>query len=238
MGLDFYDVMGAAGEGLSIVGAEKKENRKEELRQKLEIEKEERGQQYEKNREDRAIARDKAKPDGPPAFTQQTDGTFQKIYKNSYGKELSREPATAAEVEDFNMGQQAKKVTLENLITDGGYKKALTNKANAEVAGMPLDDSLKRREAESRINENNAQASRAMRPDKADKDDEVDDSIGGLTNVLVKEMADLNEAYPDIDAAEFRRIAQSSIKAAAKHGRDARVIFEDALRRYKDPQGK
>lgn len=237
MGLDIFDFAKAAGAGLSVIGAERKENRKEELALKLEKDREARREQYTINAEDRATAREKAKPAGPPEFLQQADGTFQKIYKNSFGEELKREPATATEIEDFEMGRKARKVSLDNLIVDGKYKGALTAEAEARAADIPETRSLQHRLTESQIRENDAQAARAGRPDKSE---EFDDSVGGLTNELIKDTADLAKQYtsPESDFPitpdEYRMVAEQAIQEAARMRKDATVVFRAALRNYVD----
>lgn len=143
--------MGALGAFLTTYAGVKDDRRKEDLAAKLQKERDDRQDQYDQNREARAEKRDRAKPSGAPTFLANQDGSYTKIYKNSFGDEIKREAATPDEVEDVNMTKQERHAKLEDALMDPKYKQSLIDKTNSDIGDAPLDRQLKRENLESLI---------------------------------------------------------------------------------------
>lgn len=230
--------LGALGAALTTIGGIRQDKRKEALLERLEKEKEERAEQRQVNREQRDEQRERAKPTGDGEIVTKDDGSLIMRLRNSYGDVVKERPLDKTEVEAYQRGVQKEKISLESLVADVGYKGALTNESNSRVEDAPLERELKR----SQIEENRAQAARAAR-DPEDKPDPKtkDRSLPGLTNYLIDQFADLKKQYTEgqdasMTADEFRQVAMESIKIAAQKRQDARIIFQDALRRFGKPQ--
>lgn len=243
--------VGALGAFLTTLGRGKDDRRKEALAERLQKEAEERREQYDKNKEDRTYQRDLKKVAGPPKFIKGENGAVEKVYYNSEGSVIKREAAAPSEVEEYQMGVNKDKLGLSSLEADIGYKGALTDEARARAADAPLDRALKRENLESMITSRREttdirrQEAEDRQAARDGKDKPKDTSLPGLTNYLIDQFGDLKEQYTKGDNAtmtpdEFRQVAMASIKIAAQKGQDARIIFQDALRRFGKPrvQGK
>lgn len=155
MGLDIFDALSAAGEGLGVVGEEKTkirdENRKAEFAEKLERQRLELQAQYDEAKEKRAEARERLKPAGDPEVVTGDNGTYIQRRRNSYGDVVSERPMDKHEIESFRNSQTKEKLSLESLVSDIGYKNSLGAQARATADNAPLDRELKRRLTEAQI---------------------------------------------------------------------------------------
>jgi hypothetical protein len=244
MGLDIFDALSAAGAGLGVIGQEKAkvrdEDRKAKFAEKLERQRLEMQDQYEQNKEKRAEARERLKPTGTPEVHPSADGSMHLIQRNSYGDPVIDRPMDKYEIESFNRDQQKDKLSLDSVVADIGYKHALTNESNARATDAPLDRQLKRENIQSMIDAR-ADAADARKHAHDDKGLPTDRSLPGLTSYLIDQFKDLGKQYTDGPGAtmtpdEFRQVAQESVRIAAQNKQDARIIFQDALRRYGKPR--
>lgn len=237
MGIDLYDVMNGVGEALTIVGnermAEKRENKKMALHEKLKQEEEARAEQRQIRREQREAEREKAKPVGEGRIITKEGGALYRQNVNAYGEPLDERPLDKFEIDQYQRQLRKEEVNIESILANTESARTNAEATRQRMQYEPQKFALESRLTEAQIDNYREPNSRAARDDKP-----VDDSLGSLTSMLVKEMSDLKEAYSEIDAATFRQIAQESIKNAAARGQDARVIFEDALRRYGKPRQK
>lgn len=230
---------GALGAFLTTLGKGKEDKRKEDLMIKLEKEKEDTAEQRAIAREDRASARSlKEVKNTKLEFGE--DGKAFNVYYNSNGDVLKKDPASQADVDSFNMGRQKEKLGLTSLETDIAYKGALTDETRGRAADAPLDRQLKRQNLESMI-QARADANDIRRSQgkgrRGSDGQPVDDSIGTMVNEMIKDSADLQKQYTEsssnpMTADEFRMVAQQSIQEAARGGKDADVVFAQALRNF------
>lgn len=234
MGIGLEDILGAVGAGMERAGEIKQEDKKTQLANKLEQEREARAEQRQIDREKRQELRDAGKVSRTEMSSK--EGVLYERDYNANGDLINERLADPMKVKQVQQDEQNRALTLEGKLLDLDQDKKKLGRMDEEWA-------LDREYKQSAIDENRAQAERARRPDK-DKNEPKDDSLPALTSGLLKEYQDLVKSYigteitgPDgetreMTMADARDVARESIRFAARDGNDARVVFEDALKRF------
>lgn len=172
------------------------------------------------------------------------DGVWYEQRRNKNLEVIDERLAPKNEIDRLNTERDTNKITLDKLIADRdlGQKKLANYDADRQ---MDIEDrDLTRRNIESQIAENKAQAERALRPDyrATDNDDEKEYSPGELAQMLIEENEDIEKELteaaegetPKMSKQQFRQIAHSVIRNTSA-GHDPRSQFLDALNRYRAP---
>lgn len=229
--------MSGLGDALQMVGGSLMDMGKEKRLEKMRQEQDARAEERDKRKEERAYQRELKKAQGEPRVVDR-GGKKVMQYRNSEGTVVREEEVDAYTLEQLGRQDQKEKLGLDELLQKvelGGKK----------LRDYDTDKALDRRYDEARIaerlaarDENVAQAGAAGRKGlEGTLTNEQEASVGNLTNMLVKETADLKEQYtggddPVMTAAEYRDIASKVIIEAGKRGVDPRLSFQNALRGY------
>lgn len=228
--MSFWDALAGAAEGF---GAAWDFKMKSELAERMEKEREERAEQRQIDKEKRQEQRELRTPDPARDQADPERGVIKLFNKN--GDPLGEIPMSEHQREGIQLGRQAERVTLDNLVTTGDISRA-------QLEYMPLEFSMKQEAHRSRLNTDAARrAEAAARADAARARDSASSVGAGPTNTevanqLLEDYADIIEQYRG-DFAGFtpevaRMNAERAARAAKAQGKDAGALFYDGLTRW------
>lgn len=223
-----WALLKAVADGGAAYLAKKDEQKKQALMERLEKERREYARQLEIDREARAERREAARVARPR--TVEKDGILFEQDLNSSGDVINERLLDRLNVDRIRNEEQKNKLSIENEVLQGDVLRA---KAKA----LPLEQALDMEATRANIDQSraSAEASRASARDRdrPDPRERVDTSLGGLTDMLLKETQDLREEYKDqISATEFRELAAAAVREAARKRVDVRISFPKVLRAY------
>lgn len=242
MGLDLGDALSALGAGgLAYMGVKNKEKdeanaiateeRKLKFLDKLEQDKEARRIKAEQDKHDR----DMADPD--PGQTQIMDdgsGGMVKVMFSKGGKELSRMPANAYEIEQTQNARLKNKASLENTLAQTASMKANAGKTQLEAGQYIANEESERKLREAQINNYNNKDTENTADKKV--------SLGEVQSKLVEKFKDLGEeeGLSSSDMYEVAKIVTARVAQLKAEGKkvDVLSVMPEAIKAHAAQKAK
>lgn len=205
MGIDIFDVLIGAGEGLKTIGAQRETKRKEELMQKLRLEDEARQEKREIAREERAAKREAAKV-SKTEIRPNASGAMEEVRYNSLGEVIGRGEANPLAVEEIDY-------TRKNRDRDAKIDDLTIRTKEEDLKFSPLERAARLRATNASAEASIASAERQRRGPEDKPEDEGARRLREARALIANKMLTPEQAAAKLTAAGYPELAAKLYRA-------------------------